>query len=239
MCCKLSKVLNDIDSFLVPVLCFGCNAYLYRGERFLCAFCRNDLPLADCNFREENPADRLFYGQKAVIKAAALLHFESEGLGQKLIHHLKYRGQEQIGEWLGAWYGGVLATEKALRGIEWVLPVPLHRGKKRRRGYNQCARFGRGIAASLGARYSDSLLLRARNGQTQTARDRWTRHERIRGAFQVANPETLEGSRILLVDDVITTGATLEACCEVLGAIPGVQIYIAAMALVPHRQFPN
>lgn len=205
----------------------------------MCVFCRNELPLADCNFEEENPADRLFYGQRVVIKAGALLQFEAGGTTQKLIHHLKYRGQQQVGEWLGTWYGGLLQHEKVLAGIDWVLPVPLHPRKRRRRGFNQCDRFGRRIATCLGARYSDRLLLRSRSGQTQTARDRWRRFEHIRGVFSVAEPGLLAGARVLLVDDVITTGATLDACCEALGAIPEIQIYIAAMALVGSRQFPN
>lgn len=205
----------------------------------MCVFCRDELPLADCNFEEENPADRLFYGQRAVVKAGALLQFDAGGTTQRLIHQLKYRGQQQVGEWLGAWYGGVLQAERALQNIDWVLPVPLHPRKRRRRGYNQCDRFGRRIALSLGARYSDRLLLRCRGGQTQTSRDRYRRFERIKGMFRVADPGPLAGAGVLLVDDVITTGATLDACCEVLGAIPGIRIYIAAMALVPSRQFPN
>ncbi len=205
----------------------------------MCVFCRNELPLAECDFEEENPADRLFCGQRAVIKAGALLQFESGGTTQKLIHYLKYRGQQQVGEWLGAWYGGLLKTEKSLDSIDWVLPVPLHPRKKRQRGYNQCDRFARRIAESLGAMYSDRLLVRRRSGQTQTARDRWRRFERIRGVFRVADPGALAGARVLLVDDVITTGATLDACCEALGSIAGIRIFIAAMALVPSRQFPN
>ena len=239
MYCKLPKVLNDLDSFLVPALCFGCNAHLYRGERILCAFCRNELPLADTNFDEENPADRLFYAQPAVVKAAALLYFEPGGATQRLIHHLKYRGQEVIGDWLGRWYGRVLQSDQGLQEIDWVLPVPLHARKKRRRGYNQCDLFGRRIADSLGARYSGRMLLRRRYRSTQTSKGRWMRQESIRGAFFVPRPGLLEGAKILLVDDVITTGATLEACCEALSAVPGIQIYIAAMALVPSHQFPN
>ncbi len=239
MYCKLPKVLNDLDSFLVPALCFGCNAHLYRGERILCAFCRNELPLTDTHLEANSAADRLFFGQPAVVKADALLYFEPGGIVQRLIHHLKYRGQETIGDWLGDWYGRVLQPEKALQGIDWVLPVPLHPRKKRLRGYNQCDRFGRRMAAKLGAHYSDQMLLRRRYRSTQTSKDRWMRQESIRGAFYVRRPGPLEGCRVLLVDDVITTGATLQACCEVLSAVPGIRIHIAAMALVPSHQFPN
>lgn len=168
-----------------------------------------------------------------------MLYFEPGGIVQRLIHHLKYRGQESIGDWLGDWYGRVLQSEAALEGIDWVLPVPLHARKKRQRGYNQCERFGRRMAAHLNARYSGQMLRRRRHRSTQTSKDRLTRQESIRGAFFVPRPGLLAGARILLVDDVITTGATLQACSEALSVVPGIQIYIAAMALVPSHQFPN
>ena len=129
---------------MVPPHCFGCNDVLYRGEHVLCAFCRNELPLTDYNFRDENAVDRIFYGRCSVIKAGALLYYSENSIVQRLIHGLKYRGLEQTATYLGACYGAALSREPVLRGVDFVLPVPLHKNKARKRGYNQCARFGTG-----------------------------------------------------------------------------------------------
>lgn len=233
MCAKVSKIVNDLDSFLAPARCFGCNAHLYRGERLLCAFCRNELPLTEYNFGEENPTDRIFFGRTPVKKASAMLFYEPSGLVRDLLHQLKYRGRQQIGDCLGAWYGEVLAADPGLPRPDWVLPVPLHPGKERKRGYNQCRAFGRAVAARLGAPYSEKWLKRAVESRTQTGKDRWDRWLEIRNAFRARSGAELEGSRVLLLDDVITTGATLEAGCRALFAIPGIQVYVAAIAVVP------
>ena len=142
-------------------------------------------------------------------------------------------GRQQIGAFLGAWYGEVLARDESLPRPDWVLPVPLHPRKQRKRGYNQCRAFGRAVAARLGAPYSEKWLQRTAESRTQTGKDRWDRWLEIRHAFRVRNSPELEGSRILLLDDVITTGATLEAGCQALYSITGIEVYVAAIAVVP------
>lgn len=233
MLSNLSKILNEVNTFVVPQTCFGCNAALYRGEPILCAFCRNELPLTEYNYRQENPADRLFYGRCRVEKAASLLYYVENGLIQRLIHQLKYRGAEPLGTFFGRWYGALIAGERCLGCIDYVLPVPLHPARKRQRGYNQCSRFGREIARSLGAAYSESLLLRHRASPTQTRKDRWHRWKSTHGSFRLPNPERIRDKKILLVDDVITTGATLEACCNALEAAQPRAVFIGTMAIVP------
>ena len=127
----------------------------------------------------------------------------------------------------------MLAADPGLPRPDWVIPVPLHPRKQRRRGYNQCRAFGRAVAARLGAPYSEKWLSRAVRSRTQTGKDRWDRWQEIRDAFRVRGGPDLEGSRVLLLDDVITTGATLEAGCRALLTIPGIQVYVAAIAVVP------
>ncbi len=230
---NLSKILNDALSYAVPGLCFGCNALLYRGEQLLCAFCRNELPLTDFNYSTENHADRLFYGRCHVEKAAAMLYYSECGVVPNLIHSLKYRGQEQIGRWLGEWYGHILAREPRLQNVSVVLPVPLHPRKRRKRGYNQAAGFGKAIAGRLGARYCGENLCKRINTPSQTTKNRWRRWKGAAGVFDLRRPWELEGKDILIVDDVLTTGATLESCVAVLERVRKKRIFIAVMAVVP------
>ncbi len=162
-----------------------------------------------------------------------MLFYGHSGLVRDLLHQLKYKGRQQIGAFLGTWYGELLTRDPGLPHPDWVVPVPLHPRKQRKRGYNQCRAFGRAVAARLGVPYSEKWLQRAADSRTQTTKDRWERWLEIGHAFQVRNRPKLEGSRILLLDDVITTGATLEAGCQALFSIPGTEVYVAAIAVVP------
>ncbi len=159
--------------------------------------------------------------------------YRENGMVQHLIHGLKYRGMEKIGVFFGRWFGSILKRDPGLGKIDFVLPVPLHSRKQQKRGYNQCAGFGRELAKALGATFSECLLQRRGSAATQTSKSRWHRWKGTEAAFHAPRPEILEHKRILLVDDVITTGATLGACCEALDHIRHRGIYIAAIAVVP------
>jgi ComF family protein len=230
---KLPNIINDINTVLFPNLCFGCNARLYRGEQTLCTLCRNQIPLTEFNFKDENRLDKTFYGRIDVKKAACLLYYSENGLVKNLIHHLKYKNQRHIGDFLGKWYGSILKEDTALPTIHYVIPVPLHPKKLRRRGYNQVASFGTQLAKSIHANYADDLLIKTRNTKTQTQKTRMFRMQHGTPLFDLRNPQVLEGKNVLLVDDVVTTGATLEACTKALFKSNGVSVYIATMAMVP------
>ncbi len=231
---KLSNILNDINSILLPNVCFGCNAHLYRGEQLLCTVCRNDLPFTEYTFNVENAVDRIFFGRTAVKKASSFLFYRKNNKVQHLIHHLKYKNQEQIGTFLGNWYGQVLKTDNGLvNKIDLVVPVPLHPKKLKKRGYNQVAEFAKRLAYHLNAEYSDALLLKTSNNKTQTIKGRLGRWQENKSLFALSSIAPFENKNILLVDDVITTGATMEMCAETLHQIPGINIYMASMAVVP------
>jgi len=198
----------------------------------LCALCRDEIPITDHNFSTENTVDKAFYGRVPIKKGAAFLYFEETGIVKNLIHHLKYKGQKQISSFLGDWFGSRLQTAKDQLKIDFVIPVPLHPKKRRKRGYNQVDDFGKKLAAHLGAEFTDSILLKSRHTPTQTTKSRWHRWKYQQGEYKVERPDLIRGKRILLVDDVITTGATLESCAKALQKTPGVQVYVGAMACV-------
>ncbi len=231
---KLTNILIDINSVLVPKVCFGCNAHLIRGEEYLCTTCRNNLPLTEYSFNEENPVDRIFYGRINIEKASSFLFFTEKGIVQQLIHNLKYRNQEQIGNFLGDWYGFLLRDSNELKGaIDIVIPVPLHPKRMKKRGYNQVSSFAKRLAYHLDTKYRDDLLVKTLNTKTQTKKSRMGRWQNKKSLFALTDIESLKSKNVLLVDDVITTGGTMEICAKTLSQAEGVNIYIASMAVVP------
>ena len=230
---NLSKIINDINTILLPRLCFGCNALLYRGEEHICTVCRNHLPLTEYNFNAENPVDRIFYGRINIIKASAFLFYTEKGIVKNLIHYLKYKNQEQIGSFLGNWYGQLMKENNFLTDLDYVIPVPLHPIRLRKRGYNQVALFAIAIAEHLNARYIDHFLIKTANTKTQTKKTRLLRSQNKQALYVLTDTEALRNKKVLLLDDVITTGATMEACATVLSRTPGINLYLASMAVVP------
>ncbi|SNR57137.1 comF family protein [Maribacter sedimenticola] len=229
---RISNILKDVTNILLPISCFGCNARLYGGEVMLCTLCRHQLPLTEYNFNEENAVDRIFYGRINIKKANSFLFFTDIGIVKNLIHNLKYKNQEKIGEFLGDWFGQILKKNGHLNNIDYVIPVPLHQKKFRKRGYNQVSLFAQRIAFHINATYADDLLIKTANTKTQTKKNRLGRWYDNRSLFEIRNSDMLKHKNILLLDDVITTGATMEICASSLKKIDGVGIYIASMAFV-------
>ncbi|RIV70774.1 ComF family protein [Flagellimonas aequoris] len=230
---RLAKIINEINNILLPRVCFGCNTQLFRGESILCAVCRHDVPLTDHNYLEENAVDRIFYGRIPIKKAASFTFFSKNGLIKNLLHWLKYKNQEQIGGFLGDWCGAQLKNDLGLDNIEVVIPVPLHPKKLKKRGYNQVALFAQKIAENIHAEYRDDVLLKVINTKTQTKKDRQLRWETSKEAF-VLNPKAeINFRHVLLVDDVITTGATIEICTRTLLEQHNLEISVLSMAMVP------
>ncbi|MRI01447.1 ComF family protein [Kriegella sp. EG-1] len=236
MCAKLSNIVNDISSILVPKVCFGCNTHLLGGEHLICTTCRNDLPLTDYTFNVENTVDRIFYGRINVKKANSFLFFTENGIVQRLLHHLKYKNQEVVGDFIGEWFGNTIRTNGFINAIDYVIPVPLHYKKLRKRGYNQVARFGQHIARHLNAEYRDDILLKTSNSRTQTTKGRLGRWFENKSLYTLSNTIELAAKNVLLVDDIITTGATIELCAKALQESKNIKIYVASMAVVPFLQ---
>jgi len=187
--------------------------------------------LIETNFhlKKESMITERFFGQCDLCCATSLLFFEKESVAQYLLHSLKYRGEKQIGKWLGAWLGEKIADVEAFQQVEVVIPVPLHKKKLRLRGYNQVALFGKELSRYLQATYMDDVLLKVSANTTQTKKISWRRLEESEHIFVLQQPERLINKQILLIDDLITTGATLSHCCEQLSTIEGVKIAVAGI----------
>ncbi|WP_297691183.1 ComF family protein [uncultured Eudoraea sp.] len=177
--------------------------------------------------------DTIFYGRIDIKKAAAFLFYSDQGIVKNLIHFLKYKNQPQLGQFLGDWYGQILKERNALNHIDIVIPVPLHKNKLKKRGYNQVSGFAKRIAEHINASYMENILVKTANTRTQTKKNRIYRWRGMPDLYKVTHPEILSDKNVLLVDDVITTGATIETCARAIKKAKGVSISVAAMAVVP------
>ena len=225
------KLLEPIIDLFFPPVCMACTGYLSEKDLKICINCRHDLPVTNFHFDDSDYVKKVFYGRIKVENATALLRFHKKGIVQQLIHNLKYRRHEDVGELLGDWLGEELATIKAYKKIDVVIPVPLHKAKLKKRGYNQVAKFGQRIAEALNVPYEDDVLIKTSVTKTQVFKNRESRWLENDGAFTVQNEEHLKGKHILLVDDIITTGATIEVCANKLTKTHNNKLSIATMAI--------
>ena len=217
-------------NLLFPKICNGCEAVLQSSENVLCTNCRHDLPLARHHLSGNDQMKQVFYGRVPIENATSLLYFQKKGIVQRLLHNLKYRGQQKIGRFLGAWLGSELAETAEYSDVSIVIPVPIHNRKRRARGYNQVSDFGKQIAKALGAEYREDLLLKTSRTKSQVFQKR-TKRFKTEKLFTLTAPETLQKQHILLVDDIVTTGATLENCANELLDKSNVRLSVATMAM--------
>ena len=221
---------NIINLFFPPV-CAGCHSFLVSNENVICTICRHNIPLTNHHLNPENEAFKKFYGRIPVEYTSALLYFHKKGIVQELIHNLKYKGQEQIGTVLGEWYAEDLKNSVTIQSVDEIIPVPLHKRKLRERGYNQVTNFGNALSESLNIPYNPNLLVRNIYSKTQSKKNLLNRSEGIDSIFDVDFTQKDHNKHFLLIDDVITTGSTLEACSNALLKIPGAKISIVCMAM--------
>ena len=221
----MKKVLHDFIDLVFPNCCPGCDQPLVSGEEHLCTSCELDLPVYPAN---EN-INQYFAGRLELEEARAFIKFYTAGIAQKLLHHIKYQGDQDLGEHLGKMFMHHLIAKSVYSNVEVIVPVPLHKSKFRARGYNQSEILARGMADVLGVAVDSGSVKRFRKSETQTRKNRAERWQNVSGIFEVTN-DSLQGKHVLLVDDVITTGATLEACGEIILSSGAASLSVAALA---------
>ena len=222
--------LEDIFNIFFPKVCLCCHEHLLNNEATICLICRHDLPITNFSFEENNLVEKSFYGRIPIENATALFYFLKKGKVQQLIHELKYNKQQQVGTFVGNWLGAEMDESNRFKNIDCIIPVPLHRKKLKTRGYNQVTTFGESLAKKLNIPYNEDILIKISSTQTQTKIVRLDRWKNVQELFVIQNENNLKNKHILLIDDIITTGATLEACCKSFKNIDGLKISIACMA---------
>ena len=224
-------MFKSIVNLFFPKVCSGCNSFLLTNENVICTVCRHDIPLTNHHLNPDNDASKKFYGRIPIQHASALFYFHKKGIVQQLIHNLKYKGHEEIGSIIGEWYAEDLSKMDFIQTVDEIIPVPLHPRKLKERGYNQVTTFGRALSSSLNLPYNDTILVRNKYSKTQSKKNLLGRTEAIASIFDVTFTEKDHDKHFLLIDDVITTGSTLEACSRALLKIPGAKISIVCMAM--------
>lgn len=224
------RIVNIINH-IFPQTCAGCKRKLSH-ENLLCTDCYYDLPQTDHHKAANNKFTDHFLGRVQIENGAAYLNFRKEGAVQELMHALKYGGKFFVGEMLGRMAAKEVSKVDYFKDIDIIIPVPLHKIKKSIRGYNQCEAFAKGLSEYSNIPYSEKILLKIKNTASQTSKSRTQRIENVEKSFRVTEEIDLNDKHILLVDDVVTTGATLEACALCLKAIyPKVKISMYTIAI--------
>lgn len=211
-----ASLFSDFSGLFFPECCLGCAAGLVKGEEILCTRCLMELPRTGYPLLRDNPLKEKFMGRLPLKYALAFLKFRKTGIVQHLLHQLKYNNHPEVGIRLGLFFGKEMKDMGLDNEFDMIVPLPLHAGRQRRRGYNQSTMFANGLMLSLGKPCCDDVVTRPLNTSSQTRKNRSERWENVKHAFRVQNWDRTSGQRILLVDDILTTGATLEACGQEL-----------------------
>ncbi|RHJ53979.1 ComF family protein [Bacteroides sp. AM10-21B] len=211
--------------------CAVCGTPLQEGEEAICLKCNMDLPRTDYHLRTDNPVERMFWGKLPLERATSYFFYHKGSDFRRILHQLKYGGRKDLGETMGRFMAAELVASGFFRDVDVVVPVPLHPRKKRIRGYNQSECVAKGIAAVTDIPLDASSVVRNKHTETQTSKSAYERWENVDGIFQLRCPERFVGKHILLVDDVLTTGATTTACADAFRDVAGIRISILTLAV--------
>ncbi len=225
----LKKLLTSATHLFYPHLCIGCGSDLLSHKALLCLGCINELPHTGYETFSNNPIERMFIGRLKIVAATSGFYFSKGELVQFLVHDLKYNGNKEAGIYLSEMMGEKLLESKRFDNIDYLIPLPLFADKEYKRGFNQAAIICDGLSNSMDIPVLAKNVVRIRFTETQTKKHRTERWDNVNESFKVTDESVLKNKHILLVDDVITTGATLDACAQVLNNIEGIKISIATL----------
>lgn len=226
----LTNPFQSLTNLLFPKLCTGCGNDLFGREEVLCLQCIDKLPTTNFHLHANNPVEKIFWGRLPLVSASSHLYFTKNSLLQHLLHAFKYKSAVEIGLYFGRCMGRNFLQSNRFNSIDALIPLPLHPRKEKIRGYNQATVLCEGIAEIIKVPVVKSAVIKPRSTQTQTHKDRLGRWQNIEGKFFLADAAPIANKHVVLVDDVVTTGATLESCGRELVNIEGLQLSIATLA---------
>jgi ComF family protein len=226
----LSEYYRSFVHLFFPRLCLVCGTDLQKQEVEMCRVCLKHLPHTHYAMRQSNPVEQVFWGRAKVERATSLLFYRKGEQVQKILHEIKYRGNLELGREMGRSIGHELMRTGFASDIDLLIPVPLHPQKKKQRGYNQSEIICEGIAEVTGISLNSNLLIREVFTTTQTRKGRFERYQNVDGVFTLIDRQSVSHRHLLLVDDVLTTGSTLEACANAILMVDDARVSIATLA---------
>lgn len=227
----IDKLLKNLLNVLYPKYCCGCNNLIMNNENLLCTNCIVDLPINSFNIELAGKISQKFYGRIPVENFFSYFNYQKNGISQNIIHNLKYKGKQEIGEFLAIAIFNHLSKSDFFVDITHIVPVPIHKKRMNERGYNQMFLFSNKLADLLNLKTEESILKRVKHKNSQTKNDRNARLENVKNSFEINLEKNIIQPHFLIVDDVLTTGATLEACSKELLKFPDSKISILTLAI--------
>ena len=228
---KIKTLLANFFSLLYPRLCVICEEPLIENEEFFCFACFLRLPKTHYHLIPENQAIERFSGRISLEKASSYFYYSKGGVAQKLIAEIKYRDNKNLGEWIGEYLANDMVSSGFFQGIDYLVPVPLHRSKEKKRGFNQAEKIALGISQATKIPVETNNVFREKANSTQTRKGRFERWKNTQNVFNLKDMELFNEKHILLIDDVLTTGSTLEALAQSLLKSKGIKISILTLAI--------
>ncbi len=224
-----NSYINAFTELFFPRICCGCGAHLFSQEQEICSRCIRKLPRTGFELVDDDPVSQTFWGRVKLKKATSLYYYRKGEMLQQLLHKLKYKGNFQLGQVLGRQMGNILSQSGFMSNIDLIMPVPLHEKRLRQRGYNQSDFISQGLSQASGISVVKNNLVRVIHTESQTHKGRFERWENVSNIFMVTDTSSLNGKHVLLIDDIVTTGATLEACTQALLQNSNVEVSVATV----------
>lgn len=231
---KLNKYMDGLLQIIFPAYCLHCGSDAIDAQNPVCFSCMGKIPKTNFEKVKDNLVEKIFYGRLPIGAATSMYFFTKDSVLQNLMHLLKYKNKPEIGTYLGEQLGESLLQTNKFENIDVITPVPLSKKRQMKRGYNQAMEICKGVSNILDKPITETITFRIRDNETQTKKNRQERWENMQNVFAVNDAASLDGKNILLIDDVITTGATLETCAATLQKNANVNIYIATLAIAMH-----
>lgn len=230
-------LINDFLSLIYPRHCQACGILLYRHEQFICNLCRLNLPKSNYHLNADNPLNTLLGGRVPLHSSLCMYLFEKSGKVQRLVHAIKYHQQKELANLIGEWLAQEYSSTHPNTDFHAILPIPLHAKKLEERGFNQSEEFAKGLSKKLNIPLISNALYRAKVTHTQTRKKKFERWENVQGIFQLLPGTNFENKHLLIADDVVTTGATIDSAWQCLKDIPGIRISLACIAFTKPGTF--